>query len=66
MNHDLDKIEEDLKQKAEQKKERKISGHSVFRLQEIIQEKARLAEDGESRRAEKEKNEKSQEEYKEQ
>ncbi|MCL5407200.1 MAG: hypothetical protein M1429_01755 [Patescibacteria group bacterium] len=66
MNNDLDKIEEDLKQKARQKKERKISGHSVFRLQEIIKGKSRLAEDGESRLAEKEKDAKSQEEHKEQ
>lgn len=40
MNEDLDKTEENLKQKAERKKKQKISGRSVFKLQEIIQEKA--------------------------
>ena len=40
MNHDYDKVEEDLKKKARKKKEQKISGKSVFKLQEIIQQKA--------------------------
>lgn len=40
MNHDLDKIEEDLKKKAEEKKEQKKSGRSVFKLKEIIEKKS--------------------------
>ena len=41
MNDDLDKIEEDLKKKDQPKKEEKISGRSVFKLKEIIQEKSK-------------------------
>ena len=40
MNQDLDQIEEDLKEKSESKKKQKISGRSVFKLQEIIKEKS--------------------------
>lgn len=44
MDQNLDKIEEDLKKKAEQsaswRKEQKKSGRSVFRLKEIITKKA--------------------------
>ncbi len=40
--NNLDKIEEDLKKKDEQKKEIKKSGKSVFKLQEIIKDKAHL------------------------
>lgn len=40
MNHNLDKIEENLKQKSGQRKKRKISGRSVFKLQEIIKKKS--------------------------
>ena len=40
MNNDLDKIEEDLKNKAQKKKAEKVSGQSVFKLKEIIQKKA--------------------------
>jgi len=40
-NNDLDKIEEKLKKEEaeKKKKEQKVSGHSVFKLQEIIKEK---------------------------
>ncbi|KKQ73166.1 MAG: hypothetical protein US94_C0037G0010 [Berkelbacteria bacterium GW2011_GWB1_38_5] len=43
MNNNYDKIEEDLKKKLaeEKKKEPKVSGKSVFKLQEIIKEKAK-------------------------
>ena len=40
MNENYEKIEEDLKKKSEPKKEKKVSGKSVFKLQEIIQKKA--------------------------
>lgn len=39
MNEDLDKVEEELKKKAERRKEQKKSGRSVFKLQGIIKEK---------------------------
>jgi len=41
MNNDLDKIEEDLKKKDEPKKKIKVSGRSVFKLQEIIKNKSK-------------------------
>ena len=41
MNHDLEKIEEDLKKETQPKKEQKKSGRSVFKLQEIIKEKSK-------------------------
>ena len=41
MNKDLEELEENLKQKQKpKKKDQKISGRSVFKLQEIIQAKA--------------------------
>lgn len=40
MNENYDKIEEELKKKSEPKKEKRVSGKSVFKLQEIIQQKA--------------------------
>ena len=41
MNDDLDKIEEELKRKNLNKKsEHKISGRSVFKIREIIKNKA--------------------------
>ena len=40
MNNDYDKIEENLKKKTEPKKEVKKSGRSVFKLQEIMRQKA--------------------------
>jgi len=44
MNHDYDKIEEDLKEQTDEhrhKKKHKISGRSVFKLQEIIKKKSK-------------------------
>ena len=41
MNSDYDKIEEELKKKAQKKKKQKVSGKSVFKLQEIIKEKSK-------------------------
>jgi len=41
MNQDLDKIEEELKKEDQPKKKQKQSGRSVFKLQEIIKEKAK-------------------------
>ncbi len=41
MENNYDKIEEDLKEKDEPKKEVKKSGRSVFKLQEIIKKKAK-------------------------
>ena len=41
MNQNLEELEENLKQKQKpKKKDQKISGRSVFKLQEIIQAKA--------------------------
>lgn len=42
-NNDYDTTEEDLKKKLaeKKKKEQKVSGKSVFKLQEIIKEKAK-------------------------
>lgn len=42
MNDDLDKIEEELREKDEEehKTHQKVSGKSVFELQEIIKNKA--------------------------
>ncbi len=40
MNHDYDKIEENLKKKDQQKRKVKQSGRSVFKLKEIIEKKA--------------------------
>lgn len=41
MNNDLEKIEEESKKKEEEtKKDHKVSGRSVFRLQEIIKKKS--------------------------
>lgn len=44
MNEDLDRIEEKLKAKkvAEEKTRHKVSGKSVFKLQQIIQEKSKV------------------------
>jgi len=39
--NNLDNIEENLKKKAEPKKKIKVSGKSVFKLQEIIKEKSK-------------------------
>ncbi len=45
MNKDLEELEENLKQKQKpKKKDHKISGRSVFKLQQIIQAKAVLSE----------------------
>jgi len=41
----LDNIEENLKKKDEAKKKVKISGRSVFKLQEIIKKKAKPKEE---------------------
>ena len=41
MNNDYDKIEEDLKKKNQTKKEVKKSGRSIFKIQEIILDKAK-------------------------
>lgn len=41
MNNNYDQIEEELKEETENnKKTHKVSGRSVFKLQEIIKEKA--------------------------
>jgi hypothetical protein len=40
MEKDYDKIEEELKKKAQKKKEQKVSGKSVFKLREIIIDKS--------------------------
>jgi len=40
MNENYDKIEEELKKKSVSKKEKKVSGKSVFKLQEIIKKKS--------------------------
>jgi hypothetical protein len=40
MNDDLDRIEEDLKKKDQPEKKVKVSGKSVFKLQEIIKKRA--------------------------
>jgi len=40
MNQDYDAIEEELKEEDSKKKTHKISGRSVFKLQEIIKNKA--------------------------
>ncbi len=41
MDNDLDKIEEELKKKAQEKKEQKVSGRSVLELKKIIEEKSK-------------------------
>lgn len=50
MNDDFDRIEEDLKEKKqeEEKTHHKVSGKSVFKLQEIIKEKSKKEESGDS------------------
>jgi len=40
MSNNLDKIEEELKKKAQKKKAEKVSGKSVFELKKIIEKRA--------------------------
>jgi len=41
MDQDLDSLEEKLKKKEKSQKDQKVSGRSVFKLQEIIKEKSK-------------------------
>ncbi|MGA2666869.1 MAG: hypothetical protein ABSE91_02135 [Patescibacteria group bacterium] len=45
MIDDYDKIEEELKQKGEPKKKEKVSGRSIFKIQEIIKKKAESSDE---------------------
>jgi len=40
MNQDLESLEEKLKKKEKSQKDQKVSGRSVFKLQEIIKQKS--------------------------
>lgn len=46
--NNLDNIEENLKEKAKPKKKVKVSGKSVFKLQEIIKDKSKESENSHS------------------
>jgi len=55
MDHDLDEVEKKLKEKKRSKMLHKISGRSIFKLQEIIKEKSasrRTKKDGDGDLAE--------------
>jgi|GEM_PF-3454459 len=43
MDQDLDTLEEEIKEQEKPKKKHKVSGRSVFRLQEIIKKKSQKA-----------------------
>lgn len=46
MDEDLENLEEKLKKKEKGKKDHKVSGRSVFKLQEIIKKKSKELKDG--------------------
>lgn len=45
MNNDYEELEEKFKKKNSKKKEQKVSGRSVFKLKEIIANKAEVDDD---------------------
>lgn len=49
MENDLDSLEEKLKKEEKKKKEQKVSGHSVFKIQEIIKKKSEESEDNQDK-----------------